>query len=329
MPISPILDLVILLTFTYFIGSLILSAINEAIAGTFRLRPRNLRIALENLVLSPDWTSFVRSTLIKSPHIEALMKSQGRYPSYISASNFVLAIIQRLGASQYTSANLTNAINISSLPPRFKLVLSDLAARSQSDLAAFEKELATFYNNAMDRAGGWYKRQIRLILLILGLLISFAFNIDTVRIVNESLLDKQRLATTADNIVHDLKNIGKLDSLDIANDTTGKVVISQTSHADSTAPTVSLGPTREKFARIAVQYRTDTGNTLGYTSWDDFVRQWSPARSMQNLIFKLLGILITAFALQLGSNYWFGLLTKAVDLRAAGKKPNGPPNNKP
>jgi hypothetical protein len=253
MPISPIPDLVILLTFTYFIGSLILLAISEAIAGTFRLRPRNLRTALENLVLSPDWTNFVRSTLIKSPHIEALMKSHGRYPAYISASNFVLAIIQQLGASQYTSANLANAINTCSLPPRFKQVLSDLAARSRFDTAAFEKELAAFYNNAMDRAGGWYKRKIRLMLLILGLLMAFAFNIDTVRIISERLRDKQHLA-------------------------------------------------------------------LGYNSWDDFMQQWSPAG---NLILKLTGILITAFALQLGSSFWFGLLTGTTDLRAAGKKPSG------
>jgi len=33
---SPVLDLVILLTFIYFTGSLILSAINEAIAGALR-----------------------------------------------------------------------------------------------------------------------------------------------------------------------------------------------------------------------------------------------------------------------------------------------------
>lgn len=41
---SPVLDLVILLSFTYFIGSLILSAINEAIAGAFRLRQKDFFI---------------------------------------------------------------------------------------------------------------------------------------------------------------------------------------------------------------------------------------------------------------------------------------------
>jgi hypothetical protein len=36
---------------------------------------------------------------------------------------------------------------------------------------------------------------------------------------------------------------------------------------------------------------------------------------------KLLGILITAFALSLGANFWFDLLKKLVSLRDAGKKP--------
>lgn len=36
---------------------------------------------------------------------------------------------------------------------------------------------------------------------------------------------------------------------------------------------------------------------------------------------KLLGILITAFALSLGANFWFDLLKKLVSIREAGKKP--------
>jgi hypothetical protein len=48
---SPVLDLVILLSFIYFTGSLILSTINEAIAGSLRLRPGQLETTLQNLFL--------------------------------------------------------------------------------------------------------------------------------------------------------------------------------------------------------------------------------------------------------------------------------------
>jgi hypothetical protein len=318
---SPILDLAILLTFTYFMGSLLLSAVNEAIAGTFRLRPAYLKKALENLILSPDWTAFVQNTLIKSPHIEALMKIKGQYPAYISAENFVLAIIQQLGASQYTSGNLTNAINASNLPPQFKQVLIDLDAKSQSQLSLFEKELAAFYNHAMDRAGGWYKRKIRLILLILGFLMSLTLNIDTIRIANDALKDKARLANAADNITAGLRNITGTDSISIK-DTSGNTILVQSTRLDTVFTAETPEKAKEKLTRLKAVYQLDTGYSLGYTSWNNFLEQWKT-----NFLSKLLGILITAFALQLGSNYWFGLLTKAVDLRAAGKKPNGPIKN--
>ena len=36
---------------------------------------------------------------------------------------------------------------------------------------------------------------------------------------------------------------------------------------------------------------------------------------------KVLGILFTAFLVSLGSNFWFELLNKLVNMRSAGKKP--------
>lgn len=38
-------------------------------------------------------------------------------------------------------------------------------------------------------------------------------------------------------------------------------------------------------------------------------------------IIKIMGILITTFAGSLGAPFWFQLLNKIVDLRAAGKQP--------
>ena len=77
---SSILDLIVLLPFTYFIGSLILTSANEFIAAVFNLRQRNLKYALENLFPgspSNNWQNFVQDTLIKTPHIQSLMLPNG------------------------------------------------------------------------------------------------------------------------------------------------------------------------------------------------------------------------------------------------------------
>jgi hypothetical protein len=36
---------------------------------------------------------------------------------------------------------------------------------------------------------------------------------------------------------------------------------------------------------------------------------------------KVFGILVSCFAISLGSGFWFDILSKLVNLRAAGKKP--------
>ena len=45
------------------------------------------------------------------------------------------------------------------------------------------------------------------------------------------------------------------------------------------------------------------------------------ARSGTWWVLKLIGWVITAFAISLGGPFWFELLNRIVDLRGAGKKP--------
>ena len=83
---SPVLDLVILLSFIYFVGSLILSTINEAIASLWRMRPGQLETSLQDLFFDDGtWKNWVQTTLKANPNIQSLMKASDKYPSYIPA----------------------------------------------------------------------------------------------------------------------------------------------------------------------------------------------------------------------------------------------------
>src|ERR1041384_1363591 len=104
---SPVINLVILLSFTYFVWSLMLSAINEFIISIFKYRQRNLKNALENLFFDPTWKTFFQDKLINSPHLESLFRKKGKYPAYIPSSNFVYSIIEQIGPENF-SADLTN-----------------------------------------------------------------------------------------------------------------------------------------------------------------------------------------------------------------------------
>lgn len=324
---SPVLELVILLSFTYFMGSLILSAINEALAGWLRLRQGQLQKALESMFFEAGWKSFIRTQFIRSPNIQALMKRKGRYPAYISAPNFVQAVIQIIGPANYTKDTLSLAINENAvIPEQFKRVLLGILARAGGNLDEFEKRLEDFYTNVMDRATGWYKRKIRRILLFIGFVLSVILNLDTVKIVNDALKDQNRLSQTIDKITAQLSNVSlRNDSISIK-DSAGIIIYEVSGRPDTTLGR-NDADLKKLFAEnegLKVIYEQATGYRLGYDNTADFKRQWK-----ENFWKKLLGVFITAFALQLSSNYWFDLMNKAVNIRAVGTKPRDKPENKP
>lgn len=295
---SPVIDLVILLSFTYFICSLLLTAINEAIAGTIRLRPKKLKTAIANLFFDKEWKAFVREHFNQTPVIQSLMKSKGRYPAYIAASSFMQALIAAMEPTRYNNKMLMDELQANIvLPAALKKLLIDLWAQSQGDIAVFEKKVEAFYDSAMDRASGWYKKTIRRISFVIGFVLAFALNIDTIKIANDAFADKAKLSKAADNIAANIHNM----------DSARKIIVTDSS--------IVLEPSflKEKTSATLMEYKQTTGYELGYK---DFAKEWE-----HNKLIKILGLLITAFALQLGSNYWFDLMNKAVNIRATGKKP--------
>jgi hypothetical protein len=283
-----------------------------------------LQDALEKLFPNDAWKTFVTGTIINSPHMQALMKSAGKYPAYIPAKNFVSAIIDQIGTDKFNAADFSAAtIDASALPGDMKNVLKTLLAKAQNNLVVFQKELETFYNDAMDRAGGWYKRKMRTIMLFVAAAIAIALNIDTIKIAQDSLKSTDGLSKTVDNITSEMSKVNfKNDTFRIT-DNNNKEIVTVQSRLDTTAVTTktdsaasSINTSKQNIKTLRLIYEQNTGYTLGYN--DKFCDEWKGL----NILKKLLGILITVFAQQLGANYWFDTLNKVINIRAAGKKPD-------
>jgi hypothetical protein len=91
--------------------------------------------------------------------------------------------------------------------------------------------------------------------------------------------------------------------------------------------TERLRQEQAKTRSIVMTYNQSTGYRMGYPSMKAFRQEWVGTGGgflsvLGLLLKKLLGVVLTAFALQLGSNYWFGVLNKVVSIRAAGVKPD-------
>ena len=62
------------------------------------------------------------------------------------------------------------------------LFLKSLWQDSGADLDTFRSKLEGWFNDTMERASGWYKKYTRILLLIIGLIIAYFFNVDSIAI---------------------------------------------------------------------------------------------------------------------------------------------------
>ena len=61
---------------------------------------------------------------------------------------------------------------------------------SHSDIGIFKTRLISWYNEIMERAVGWYIKQTRIILFVIGFMLALGFNVDTIAISEKLSKDK-------------------------------------------------------------------------------------------------------------------------------------------
>lgn len=111
-------------------------------------------------------------------------------PSYIAPRQFaaaltdVLSLVEEAGRLP-TVADLQRRVDArlpAAVHPQLNQFLNGVILRTGGELAAIRGELAAWFDNAMDRVGGAYKRQAQLVAFLAALAISAGFNVDALRV---------------------------------------------------------------------------------------------------------------------------------------------------
>ena len=109
-------------------------------------------------------------------------------PSYLSPENFTKALMDSLKENTPDVGLLASVEEgIANLPEgsETKRYLQSLLNDSNYDLVKFKILLEDWYNNTMDRATGWFKRSVRVVLIIIGFGIAIVFNVDSLAIIKK------------------------------------------------------------------------------------------------------------------------------------------------
>jgi hypothetical protein len=183
---STVLEVAIGLTFCYGTVALIVSTLQEALAAAFRLRANTLLAGVKSMLNDPCFDGLARAVYMHplvNPHTDGFAPNERDMrtrPSYIEPAHFAIALVDSLWKVPGDFIQLTGAIE--TIPdPQLRQVMRGLYGRAR-DLQQFQDMLAGWFDNAMARMSGTYKRRQLLVSLLLALLLAILFNIDSIHL---------------------------------------------------------------------------------------------------------------------------------------------------
>jgi hypothetical protein len=203
---STVLEVAIGLTFCYGTVALIVSTLQEALAAAFRLRANTLLAGVKSMLNDPSFDGLARAVYLHplvNPHADGIGPQERAVrtrPSYIDPAHFAMALVDSLWRVPGDFVQLAGAIE--TIPdPQVKQVMRGLYGRAR-DLQHFQDMLAGWFDNAMARMSGAYKRRQLLVSLLLALLLAILFNIDSIHLFR-TLWQQPTLAAH----LHDMRDV--------------------------------------------------------------------------------------------------------------------------
>jgi hypothetical protein len=200
------------------------------------------------------------------------------------------------------------------------LVLVDKTRREvaavEQQAEAFRRNLEGWFNNAMERVGGWYKRWTQRVLLFLATAVVIVSNADTVMLIQRLSKDnalRASLVAAAQDAVKAQPALelpappmegaasqpAKLPPTEAKNNNPGLQAVLKT------AENIKL-PVGWSFNPSDAGYFRSPELSWDYAGW---------------VFYKLFGLLVSILAVSMGAPFWFDTLSKFVNLRSAGTPP--------
>ena len=341
---STTLEVAIGMALIYLLLSLFCTAINEGIAGILGSRAKNLEKGIKSLFTEGLKTAVKNDgtggntpvvTLAEAIYDHGLVQSLYRstatervakwytklgsdLPSYIPSRIFASALLDVIFPVNKTPASPVNTVagsnaatptaplptaalpsdlptmlsKLDDLPDsKGKQAITTLVKQTGGDIVKLRQAFENWYDDGMDRVAGWYKRKTQLVLFFIGLIIAVCLNVDSITIgrtlwVSPAL--RSYAVTTAEQYANEKSKT--LPSVDAPKDL---------SVLQSLA--LPIGWNTSKYP-----WMEEHGAGATY----------SQSFSFFNLLFVLVGWLLTAIAMTLGAPFWFDILNQFMVVRS-------------
>ncbi len=201
--------------------------------------------------------------------------------------------------------------------------------QSSQDLDTFKQNVGCWFNDVMDHASGWYKRNTQVILAGIAIFLCSTNNVDTVSLVghlssnpemrNAALREARAMLDASEGGHSAVQKLGE--------------------EAKPLAP-VANGAVQKKEQegnRLSENYKKALDATQLPLWWSkaELENLWAalePEKAMPAadrkfsinyawILTKITGLLISIVAVSMGAPFWFDVLNKLVNVRLVGKRP--------
>ncbi len=309
------LDVAIGIVFVFVLMSTVCSAIREVIEAKLKTRAAYLERGIRELLHDLDGKgvahSFFNHPLIYSLYSGGyqgaaqrdkerprMLARGGSLPSYIPARSFAIALLDIAAKGPVTDevssdpaapelsieSVRASVLNLKNPPVQRALLAAIDTARGDLDRA--RANIEAWYDSAMDRVSGWYKRTTHWILFWIALVLAVGLNIDTLAI--------------ADYLYR--------------HDSARETVVALAADAVNNQSAGGLA-----YQEAATQLES-LGLPIGWSnSWQRPGISGPWHESAWGIAGPILGWLVTAFAATLGAPFWFDLLNKIMVIRSTVK----------
>lgn len=231
-----------------------------------------------------------------------------RNPQYIPSKLFAQALMDTLLPDVRSGSSSKDVLtdikkSVEKLPKGFpgRDSVNALLVQAGDNLSTFQKSLEDWYDAQMGRISGWYKRWTKVVLGVIGLLLAIIVNVDAVR------------------IAHTL----------YVHEPVRQAIVAQATQDQECAAMTDPDEQRSCVENLVASL-DDSGLPLWYPAGCSFPElsndcwKWADGDKPDGRMFivKLLGWVLTAFAVSFGAPFWFDALSKLGSLRTAGPKPS-------
>ncbi|MDQ1537864.1 MAG: hypothetical protein QOE58_2257 [Actinomycetota bacterium] len=239
-----------------------------------------------------SWTMKVMGHSLVRPFKQSgAASAQTRNPSYLPAKTFAGALVDLLvpnpqGRTTVDDVRVAVIALDRSIP--FRGALLPLLNTASDDLTGFMASVEQWYDDAMDRVGGSYKRWAKRWAIVIALLVAIGLQVDTIAI-GDALYTQGPLREA------------------VAAAATNQTLCPQGQ---------SLETTRACVDKELAALNTSDALPFGWGS-----TPLPESGDVWGWLLKILGWGLTAMAASFGAPFWFAALTKLGSLRNTGTKP--------